>query len=122
MNGLAGIQSKIFLSFQDLSFREIVAQWKKENQRLVFTNGCFDLLHFGHLAYLAEAKQKGDRLVVGLNSQASVQRLKGADRPIKDEKTRAFLLASLRMIDLVVIFQEDTPLKLINLIIATFNQ
>ncbi|MEM6724924.1 MAG: D-glycero-beta-D-manno-heptose 1-phosphate adenylyltransferase [Bacteroidota bacterium] len=110
---LETIQAKIFSSLEETSFREMLARWKNENQTIVFTNGCFDLLHFGHLAYLAEAQQKGDKLLIGLNSQASVQRLKGKDRPIKDEKTRAFLLASLSMVDLVVLFDTDTPLELI---------
>ena len=92
------------------------AQWHAAGQRIVFTNGCFDLLHYGHLHYLYEAKALGDRLVVGLNSGASVQRLKGPTRPINDEKTRAHLLAALEMVDLVVIFDEDTPFELIQAI------
>lgn len=93
-----------------------VASWKAENRTLVFTNGCFDLLHYGHIHYLADAKNCGDKLIIGLNSAASVARLKGAHRPINDELTRQHLLAALEMVDAVVVFEEDTPLNLINLI------
>lgn len=90
-----------------------VTRWKKAGNRVVFTNGCFDLIHFGHLQYLEQARQLGDRLVVGLNSDDSVSRLKGPHRPIKDQKTRASLLAGLFFVDMVVLFDEDTPLQLI---------
>ncbi|MEZ4949292.1 MAG: D-glycero-beta-D-manno-heptose 1-phosphate adenylyltransferase [Saprospiraceae bacterium] len=93
-----------------------VEKWKQAGQNVVFTNGCFDLIHFGHLHYLAAARDLGDKLVVGVNASASVSRLKGPHRPIKDETTRAHLLASLKMVDLVVIFEEDTPLELITLL------
>ncbi|HFA51524.1 MAG TPA: D-glycero-beta-D-manno-heptose 1-phosphate adenylyltransferase [Bacteroidetes bacterium] len=88
-------------------------QWRAQGQRLVFTNGCFDLLHYGHIHYLAQAKDLGGRLVVGLNSDSSVKRLKGPARPIKDENTRLHLLAALQCVDLVVLFSEDTPYNLI---------
>jgi len=81
--------------------------------KVVFTNGCFDLLHTGHLHYLAEARALGQCLVIGLNSDESVASLKGAHRPIKNEQSRALLLASLLFVDLVVVFSEDTPLQLI---------
>jgi D-glycero-beta-D-manno-heptose 1-phosphate adenylyltransferase len=90
-----------------------LAQWRSEGAIIVFTNGCFDLLHYGHLHYLAQARNLGDRLVVGLNSAASVRRLKGPRRPINDELTRMYTLASLRVVDAVVVFEEDTPLRLI---------
>ncbi|MEO7607730.1 MAG: D-glycero-beta-D-manno-heptose 1-phosphate adenylyltransferase [Saprospiraceae bacterium] len=93
--------------------QDSVKAWQQEGQKVVFTNGCFDLLHRGHLTYLAEAKALGQKLVVGLNSDASVARIKGSDRPIVAEDERAFALAALKMVDLVVIFEEDTPLKLI---------
>jgi rfaE bifunctional protein nucleotidyltransferase chain/domain len=93
-----------------------VEKWKQTGQNVVFTNGCFDLIHFGHLHYLAAARDLGDKLVVGVNASASVSRLKGPHRPIKDEQTRAHLLASFKMVDLVVIFEEDTPLDLITLL------
>lgn len=88
-------------------------KWIAEGHKLVFTNGCFDLLHFGHLHYLSQARDLGDKLIVGINSAASVQRLKGPGRPINDETTRFFLLAALQFVDAVVPFEEDTPLDLI---------
>ena len=90
-----------------------VEQWKSQNLSIVFTNGCFDLLHYGHLHYLAAARDLGDRLVVGLNSADSVKRLKGAHRPLNDELTRQHLLAALAFVDAVVVFEEDTPFELI---------
>lgn len=96
--------------------KDQVQKWQDQGLEIVFTNGCFDLLHYGHLHYLAEARDLGDRLVIGLNSAASVSRLKGAHRPINDEDTRQFTLASLSFIDLVVVFPEDTPQQLIQLL------
>ena len=84
------------------------------SQKIVFTNGCFDLLHVGHVRYLQEAKAQGDLLVVGVNSDASVKRLKGPTRPIQNENDRAEILAALGAIDYVVIFTEDTPENLIH--------
>ena len=92
----------------------MVKSWQQAGLEVVFTNGCFDLIHLGHLTYLTQAAALGDKLVIGLNSSASVGRLKGAHRPIKDEITRASLLAALAFVDLVVIFEEDTPLDLIH--------
>lgn len=82
-------------------------------KRIVFTNGCFDLLHRGHLHYLAEARDLGDLLLVGVNSDASVARLKGPDRPLNTVEDRAFALASLSVVDGVMVFEEDTPAELI---------
>lgn len=90
-----------------------VQTWKTAGESTVFTNGCFDLVHYGHIHYLSEAASLGQHLIVGLNSTASVQRLKGKHRPIKDEKSRLYVLASLEIIDLVVVFEGDTPLELI---------
>ncbi|SDG66051.1 D-glycero-beta-D-manno-heptose-7-phosphate kinase [Roseospirillum parvum] len=90
-----------------------LADWRARGQRIGFTNGCFDLLHPGHLSLLAEARGQCDRLVVGLNSDASVKRLKGPERPIQNEAARATVLAGLAAVDAVVIFAEDTPLSLI---------
>ncbi|HMQ75619.1 MAG TPA: D-glycero-beta-D-manno-heptose 1-phosphate adenylyltransferase [Flavobacteriales bacterium] len=91
--------------------------WRVKGDRIVFTNGCFDILHRGHVNYLEEAAQLGDRLVVGINSDASVRRLgKGPDRPLNDELSRALVVAALRCVDAVVIFDEDTPLELITAI------
>ena len=86
---------------------------KLHQQKIVFTNGCFDVLHFGHVHYLLQAKELGDILVVGLNSDESVRRLKGPSRPINGEKERAFVLAALTCVDYVVVFEEDTPKELI---------
>lgn len=97
--------------------RKQITAWRTNNDRVVFTNGCFDLLHPGHVQYLAEARDLGHRLVVGLNSDASVKRLKGSSRPIQDESSRALILAGLATVDSVVIFDEDTPLKLIKAIL-----
>ena len=90
-----------------------VERWRRNGLRVVFTNGCFDLLHPGHVALLGQARAAGDRLVVGLNSDASVTRLKGAGRPVQNEQARAAVLASLAAVDLVVPFEEDTPRTLI---------
>ena len=95
---------------------QTVLGWKNEKLRIVFTNGCFDLLHRGHVDYLSKAADLGDKLVIGLNSDASVSKLKGPHRPITDQDSRAFLLASLAFVDAVVIFDEDTPADLINLV------
>ncbi|MCH2082269.1 MAG: D-glycero-beta-D-manno-heptose 1-phosphate adenylyltransferase [Saprospiraceae bacterium] len=91
----------------------VVRRWKDLGDEIVFTNGCFDLIHFGHLHYLAKAKELGQRLVIGLNSDASVSRLKGEHRPIKDLNSRQMQLAALEFVDLVVVFEEDTPKELI---------
>lgn len=93
--------------------REIRDQLYVNHQRLVFTNGCFDILHRGHVTYLGFARSQGDALVVGLNSDASVKRNKGDDRPINSEGDRAFVLASLRSVDYVVVFDDDEPKELI---------
>ena len=90
-----------------------VTQWRRRGETIAFTNGCFDLLHPGHLSLLRQAAAQADRLVVGLNSDASAGRLKGPDRPVQGEAARALVLASLEAVDLVVIFDDDTPLKLI---------
>ena len=92
----------------------LVRKWKDNGKRIVFTNGCFDILHFGHVDYLEKAKSLGDVLVVGLNTDASVSRFKGPQRPLQNETSRARVMASLRSVDLVVLFDEDTPLKLIS--------
>jgi len=110
MSSFAHIQQKIQTAG---ALRDTVARWRASGERIVFTNGCFDILHYGHLHYLAHARDLGDRLVIGLNSGDSVRRLKGPSRPINDEDTRAHLLAALEVVDAVVFFDEDTPLELI---------
>lgn len=91
----------------------IIKDLKSQNKKIVFTNGCFDILHSGHVKYLAEAKELGDILILGLNSDSSVKRLKGKDRPINNEKERAVVLSALYTISYIVIFEDDTPYKLI---------
>jgi D-glycero-beta-D-manno-heptose 1-phosphate adenylyltransferase len=90
-----------------------IEQWKRQGKKIVFTNGCFDILHAGHVDYLSEAAALGDVLIIGLNSDESVKRLKGASRPVISESDRKKLLESLRFVDDVIIFDEDTPLLLI---------
>lgn len=89
---------------------------RKENKVIVFTNGCFDILHGGHITYLYEAKKLGDILIVGLNSDISIKRIKGEKRPILSEYERAYNLSALEMIDFIVIFNEDTPYELIKVL------
>lgn len=86
---------------------------RNEGKKIVFTNGCFDILHRGHVSYLNEARKLGDLLLIGLNSDASVKRLKGPERPINNEEDRKFVLSQLKSVDFVEIFHEDTPLSLI---------
>lgn len=112
MNFIEHIQNKIVPpSF----FKERADDIHK--QKLVFTNGCFDILHLGHVTYLAQARQLGDALVVGLNSDASVRRLKGPSRPVNDQNARAKVLAALECVDYVVFFEEDTPLNIITQVV-----
>jgi len=93
-----------------------VEAWKKNNQKIVFTNGCFDLLHAGHVTYLESAKKRGEKLILGLNTDRSVSALKGPSRPVVNENDRARVLAALESVDAVILFDEDTPLNLINTI------
>ncbi len=93
--------------------KELVGQWKEQGKCIVFTNGCFDLLHPGHIDYLDKAAKLGDILIVGLNDDDSIRRLKGKSRPINPLQDRAIMLAALRSVDLVIPFSEDTPLNLI---------
>ncbi len=104
------LQGKI-LTLQEMKLER--EKLRKEGKKLVFTNGCFDILHLGHITYLKWAREQGDALIVGVNSDASVRRNKGPKRPIVPEGDRAALLASMRCIDYVVIFDEDTPLETI---------
>lgn len=99
---------------QELSKK--IQSLKKEGKKIVFTNGCFDIIHVGHVTYLSKAKFLGDVLVVGINSDSSVKKLKGVTRPINDLASRMVVLDSLKSVDLVVPFEEDTPIALIELI------
>ncbi|MCQ2305013.1 MAG: D-glycero-beta-D-manno-heptose 1-phosphate adenylyltransferase [Bacteroidales bacterium] len=110
MKTLTTIKNKL-LSREALEMK--LAEWRSAGKTIVFTNGCFDILHRGHVEYLAQAADLGDKLIVGLNTDASVKRLKGESRPINDEKSRALLLSALQFVDVVVFFDEDTPYELI---------
>lgn len=111
---LERVQSKIL---DQTEMKRRISSWKLKNDKVVFTNGCFDILHRGHVTYLAAAAEQGSKLVIGLNSDASVRRQgKGNDRPVNDEASRAIVLASLLLVDAVVIFDEDTPLEIIRLL------
>lgn len=91
-----------------------VKMWKQNEQEVVFTNGCFDILHRGHIEYLAQTANFGDKLIVAINADSSVKKLnKGRNRPIQDENSRALIIAALAFVDVVVIFEEDTPIELI---------
>jgi D-glycero-beta-D-manno-heptose 1-phosphate adenylyltransferase len=91
-----------------------VDTWRSQQLKVVFTNGCFDIIHLGHVDYLEKARMLGDKLVVGLNSDNSVSRFKGPNRPLQDQNSRARVLASMQFVDLIVFFNEDTPLTLIS--------
>ena len=113
MNHLFHIKSKI-----TSDVLTVVKRWKTEHQKIVFTNGCFDILHRGHIEYLAQTADFGDQLIVAVNSDASVKRLgKGDARPLQDENSRALIIAALDFVAAVVIFDEDTPLELITQIL-----
>lgn len=107
------IQKKIF---SKEIFRHTLALWKFKNEKIVFTNGCFDILHQGHIHLLTCAADFGNKLIVGINSDNSVKRLKGNNRPLQDEKTRLLVMASLHFVDAVIKFEEDTPYDLIKFI------
>ncbi len=101
---------------QNQALKELKA-WREKNKKIVFTNGCFDIIHPGHIDYLSQARDLGDILVLGLNTDQSVRRLnKGSNRPINDERTRAYVLAGLASVDLIVFFDEQTPYNLIKLL------
>lgn len=108
------ILSKLFTSTQTL--QQQVQAWQKAGDKVVFTNGCFDLLHRGHVDYLAKAADCGQRLIIGVNTDASVSKLKGPNRPIQDEQSRLQILASLQCVDAVILFDEETPYELIKLL------
>ena len=111
MSHLNKINSKIF-SLDNL--KNQVNAWKQAGKKIVFTNGCFDIIHRGHIEVLAQTAYLGDRLIIGLNSDSSIQKLKGEDRPIMTENSRAILLAALSFVDAVILFPEDTPINLIS--------
>lgn len=95
---------------------ETIKNWQSEGKKIVFTNGCFDIVHLGHIDYLEKARNLGDKLVLGLNTDASVRRLKGHTRPVVDEYPRARMMAAFEFVDAVILFDEDTPKELIETI------
>jgi len=111
MNHLEFLENKIW--HMNKEFDRQLAVWRFHENKIVFTNGCFDILHLGHIDYLAQAASEGTLLIVGLNSDDSVRRIKGESRPITDERSRAMALAALGFVGAVVIFDQDTPAKLI---------
>ena len=113
MNQFEVIRSKI-ITVNDLPSK--LAYWRFKSMKIVFTNCCFDILHAGHIEYLAKAASEGDILIIGLNTDQSVRKLKGMHRPINDENARALIMASLSFVGAVVLFDEDTPYNLIKLI------
>ena len=114
MSNLKNIKSKIY-SLSDLKIQS--DKWKEKGKKIVFTNGCFDLVHRGHIEVLANTADLGDKLIIGLNSDSSIENLKGENRPIMDENSRVILLASLQFVDAVVFFSEETPYKLIETLV-----
>ncbi len=111
---LNSIKNKIFTPDKLVELRNI---WGNEGEKVVFTNGCFDLIHLGHLDYLARASELGDKFIIAVNADSSVKLLKGPTRPFKDEYSRMLLLASLTYTDAVVLFHEETPFNLISKLI-----
>ena len=107
------LKSKI-LNINDLS--KIINEWRLNGDKIVFTNGCFDLIHLGHLEILARSADLGDKLIVGINSDMSIKKIKGNLRPIIEEDSRAKQLAAIEFIDAVILFNEDTPYNLINIL------
>jgi rfaE bifunctional protein nucleotidyltransferase chain/domain len=112
------IEKTLLNKITDLqSLKETVKLWQKNGEKVVFTNGVFDLLHIGHITYMAKAAELGDKLIIGLNADSSVKRLKGDGRPVNDQNSRALLLATFFFVDAIVVFEEDTPLNLISAIL-----
>lgn len=113
MNKLAKIQSKIH---SRNSLTVLLSQWEQQKKKIVFTNGCFDILHRGHIEYLTKAADLGDVLFIGVNTDASVRKLKGENRPLQDENSRLLILGALDFVDALILFDEETPLELIRLV------
>jgi rfaE bifunctional protein nucleotidyltransferase chain/domain len=114
MDSLEKIKSKIILDWDLIP--DILKDWNNSGQKIVFTNGCFDIIHRGHIELLSKASDLGNKLIVALNSDSSVKQLKGADRPLQDETSRALIMAGFEFVDLVVLFSQETPYDLISLI------
>ena len=110
MNQWNKLQAKVYTTD---TLKSQLTEWRKNDLKIVFTNGCFDLLHLGHVDYLSKARDLGHKLIVGLNTDASVSRIKGPSRPIKDQKSRATILAAMQFVDAVIFFDDETPIDLI---------
>lgn len=113
MSTINNLQHKLF---ELPALKLQLERWRLKSKKIAFTNGCFDILHLGHVDYLAKAADLADVLIVGLNTDESTRRLKGSHRPINDQQQRAMLLAAMQFVDAVVLFNEDTPLELIRFI------
>lgn len=113
MNNKERIKAKIL---SDIELKRALARIRFMGQKIVFTNGCFDIIHRGHIEYLMQAADLGDILIVGLNSDISVKKIKGTNRPVQDQVTRSKILASMAFINYVTLFDEDTPYNLINIV------
>ena len=111
MMSLHQIRQKLYLKENLINQ---IRDWKAEAKKIVFTNGCFDIIHPGHVDYLAKAASLGDKLIIAVNTDQSVQKLKGPDRPIQDEQSRTFVLAAMAFTSAVILFGEDTPAELIS--------
>ncbi len=110
------ITKKIYSSNDEIELSRLLAFWQFKDKKVVFTNGCFDIIHRGHIEYLLKAASLGDVLIIGLNTDQSVKKLKGPNRPINDEHSRAIVLASLQFVHAVVLFNQETPLELIKVV------
>lgn len=113
MSHLQTIEKKVM---DAVSLSEQIRKWRDQGCKIVFTNGCFDILHLGHVDYLARAADYGDKMIIGLNSDHSVSRIKGPTRPINDERSRAMVLAALGCVSAITVFDEPTPYELISLV------
>lgn len=102
---------------QDDELDHLIKEWKNEGEQIVFTNGCFDIIHQGHIDYLSKAADKGSKLIIGVNTDHSVSKIKGPSRPIQDEYSRMMILAGMGFVDALILFNEDTPINLINRVI-----
>ena len=114
MSKLDLLRKKIY-TYSDADFQRMLNIWRFQGKKIVFTNGCFDILHLGHIDYLSKAAELGNLLIVGLNTDESVRRIKGGNRPLQDEISRATVLAALQFVNIVVYFGEDTPYNCIKI-------
>ena len=111
MTSLEKVKNKIYTNGK--AAERVLNSWRKAGEKIVFTNGCFDIVHLGHIEILSKASDLGSKLIIGLNSDLSVKRIKGSGRPHQDEYSRSLILASFEFVDLIIFFAEDTPINLI---------